>query len=249
MLGEHRAWRAPGNQQASFLTCCAIEDFAAKVGKDPLEVFKLNAQYAPPARVENYRYQLDKAAELAEWGKLWKPRGRTPGTLKRGLGIGIAAWNGAGHAGQCRCIINPDGSVTIEIGTQDLGTGTYTVMTQIAADALGIPAEKVHFELGDTLMPPAGVSGGSTTVASVGPAVQAACVAAREKKAAAVAAGRPHEIVEAQGSSKEGEEKKKFAARSFGAVFVEVRVDEELGRVSVPRVSRVCSVLKTRSCS
>src|SRR4051794_30520248 len=65
--GTQRAWRAPGNQQASFLTCCAIEDFAAKIGKDPLEVYKLNSQYAPEARVETYRYQLDKAAELSNW--------------------------------------------------------------------------------------------------------------------------------------------------------------------------------------
>ena len=59
-------------------------------------------------------------------------------------------------------------------GTQDLGTGTYTVMTQVAADALGLPVEQVRFELGDTRLPEAPVSGGSQTAASVGPAVQAA---------------------------------------------------------------------------
>ncbi len=111
--GSQRAWRAPGNQQASFLTCCAIDDFAAKVGMDPLEVFKINAQYAPQARVETYRYQLDKAAELAEWKKLWKPRGQNgSGTVKRGLGIGIGAWGGMGHPSQCRTTIHPDGSVS-----------------------------------------------------------------------------------------------------------------------------------------
>src|SRR3954468_9390572 len=69
--GTQRAWRAPGNQQASYLTCCAIEDFAHKIGMDPLEVFKVNAQYATAdARVPLYRYQLDKAAELADWKKL-----------------------------------------------------------------------------------------------------------------------------------------------------------------------------------
>src|SRR5205823_600488 len=86
------------------------------------------------------------------------------------------------------------------------------------------------------------VSGGSTTVASVAPAVQAACAAAREKKAAAVAAGRPHEVIEAQAKAEEGEEKEKFASRSFGAVFCEVRVDEDLGQIRVPRIVAAYSV-------
>jgi xanthine dehydrogenase YagR molybdenum-binding subunit len=165
--GAQRAWRAPGNQQATFLTCCAIEDFAAKIRVDPLEVFKINAQYAPQARVDTYRYQLDKAAELAEWKKLWKPRGQSSGPVRRGLGIGIAAWNGAGHAGQCRCVINPDGSVSVEIGTQDLGTGTRTVITQVAAETLGLPMSQIKLVMGNSDLPPDGGSGGSTTVGAV----------------------------------------------------------------------------------
>jgi xanthine dehydrogenase YagR molybdenum-binding subunit len=66
-------------------------------------------------------------------------------------------------------------------GTQDLGTGTYTVMAQVAADALGMPASRVRFELGDSRFPKAPGSGGSSTVASVSPAVQAACAALRER--------------------------------------------------------------------
>jgi len=81
-------------------------------------------------------------------------------------------------------------------------------------------------------MPPAGVSGGSTTVASVAPAVKAACEQAREKKSTAA----PNETVEAIAHVEEGEEKEKFATRSFGAVFCEVRVDEDLGRIRVPRI-------------
>jgi len=166
--GPQRAWRAPGNQQASFLTCCAIDDFAAKIGMDPLEVFKLNAQYAPQARVETYRYQLDKAAELADWKKLWHPRGQSgSGTVKRGLGIGIGAWNGAGHASKCRAVINPDGSVSIEIGTQDLGTGTRTIITQVAAETLGLPMSQIKLSIGTSELPPDNASGGSTTVGGV----------------------------------------------------------------------------------
>ena len=85
--GPQRAWRAPNNQQASYLTCSAIEDFAAKAGLDPYDVFYKNFEHAPEARVETYRYQLQKAAEIAQWKKLWKPRGQATGTVKRGLGI------------------------------------------------------------------------------------------------------------------------------------------------------------------
>ena len=73
----------------------------------------------------------------------------------------------------------PDGTAYVQAGSQDLGTGTYTVMTQTAADALGLPPERVRFELGDTLMPETPVSGGSQTAASVGSAVQAAGLAAK----------------------------------------------------------------------
>jgi len=165
--GTQRAWRAPGNQQASFLTCCAIEDFAAKIGKDPMEVYKLNAQFAPEARVETYRYQLDKAAELSNWKTLWKARGSATGVVKRGLGVGLAAWGGMGHASQCRTVINPDGSVSVEIGTQDLGTGTRTIITQVAAETLGLTMNQVKLVIGTNDLPPDGGSGGSTTVGGV----------------------------------------------------------------------------------
>ena len=83
-----------------------------------------------------------------------------------------------------------DGSAVVEAGSQDLGTGAYTVMTQVAADVLGLPVEMVRCELGDTDLPPAGVSGGSSTTASVGSAVQAAAVAVRDKLIA-LAVGDP----------------------------------------------------------
>src|SRR6185437_14569096 len=81
--------------------------------------------------------------------------------------------------------ILPDGSALVQAGTQDIGTGTYTIMAQVAADALGLPVERVRVELGDTLLPETPVSGGSQTAASVTPAVQSACFSAREQLVAA----------------------------------------------------------------
>jgi len=165
--GPARAWRAPNNQQLCYLTCSAMEDFAAKISMDPMEVFKQAVEYAPKPRVDLYKYQLDKAAELSDWKKLWKPRGSSTGTVKRGLGLGISAWGGGGHNSNCRTTINPDGSVLVEIGTQDLGTGTRTVIVQVAAESLGLPMSKIKLAIGTNDLPPDAASGGSSTVGGV----------------------------------------------------------------------------------
>ena len=116
----------------------AIEDFAAKIGMDPMD--GLRQERRLHARAPNsIATSLQKAAELSEWSKLWKPRGSQTGAVRRGLGIGVNAWGGAGHACTARTTINPDGSVLLEMGTQDLGTGTRTIMTQVAAETLGLP--------------------------------------------------------------------------------------------------------------
>ena len=183
--GPAQAWRAPNNQQASFLTCSAIEDFAAKVGVDPMVVFDKNAGYTP--RAEQYRYQLQKAAELSEWSKLWKPRGSQTGAVRRGLGIGVNAWGGADHACTARTTINPDGSVLLEMGTQDLGTGTRTIMTQVAAETLGLQMSQIKLVIGDNSLPPGGSSGGSTTVGGASSATRKSGVNALAKLFEAVA--------------------------------------------------------------
>lgn len=181
-----RAWRAPNHQQASYLTCAAIEDFAHTIGMDPFEVFLKNAALTP--RQEVYERQLKKAAELAGWKKLWHKRGESgAGPVKRGLGIGICTWGGAGHACTSRLSIHPDGSVEVEQATQDLGTGTRTVMAQTAAETLGLPLAAVEVKIGDTSYPPGNTSGGSTTVGGVSSATRKAAVNALEKLFAAVA--------------------------------------------------------------
>jgi xanthine dehydrogenase YagR molybdenum-binding subunit len=197
--GPFRAWRAPNNQQAAYLTCSAIEDFAAKAGLDPLEVFKLNLQYAPKVRQDLYSYQFDKAAEMAEWKKLWKPRGQSAGPVKRGLGLGFSAWGGGGHASQCNVTLHADGSVQVDIDTQDLGTGTRTIITQVAAETLGLPMAAIKLNIGSNDLPPDGGSGGSTTVGGVSASTRKAAVNALAKlfDAAAPALGATADQLEA----------------------------------------------------
>jgi xanthine dehydrogenase YagR molybdenum-binding subunit len=206
--GPARAWRAPNNQQASYLTCSALEDFAAKIGMDPLEVFKKAVEYAPKARVDTYKYQLDKAAELADWKRRWHARGTGPsagsgGTVKHGMGIGIAQWGGGGHNSQCRTTINPDGSVLVEIGTQDIGTGTRTIITQVAAESLGLQMNQVKLAIGSSDLPRDAASGGSTTVGGVSVSTRRSTVNALAKlfEAAAPALGaEPDQLEAAEGT-------------------------------------------------
>jgi xanthine dehydrogenase YagR molybdenum-binding subunit len=183
--GMARAWRAPNHPQASFLTCAALEDLAAKLRMDPLDLFVKNLSYT--AREPVYTAQLQKAAEIMEWKKRWHPRGEGHGPVKQGLGLAINTWGGGGHASQCRTTINPDGSVMVEIGTQDLGTGTRTIITMVAAETLGLPLGAIGLRIGNSDYPPDGASGGSTTVGGVSPSTRKSAVNAREKLFAAVA--------------------------------------------------------------
>lgn len=175
--GSARAWRAPNHPQVSFLTCSAVEDFAAKIGMDPLEVFKKNLGLT--AREATYAYQLDKAAEMIEWKKKWHPRGESgKGPVKSGLGIGIATWGGAGHDSQCKATLSSDGSVEVELGSQDLGVGTRTIIAQVAAETLGLQVKDIVVKIGNSAYPPSGASGGSTTVGGVTTSTRKATTAA-----------------------------------------------------------------------
>ncbi len=185
--GGVRAWRAPNHQQATYLTCCALEDLAAKLKMDPVELFAKNADLT--ARPEVYRNQLKKASELMDWGKKWHQRGDSgAGPVKRGLGLAIATWGGGGHNSQCRAVIHPDGAIDIELCSQDLGTGTRTIITQVAAETLGLPMSAINLKIGDNSLPPSGPSGGSTTVGGVSSSTRKATINALEKLYEAVAA-------------------------------------------------------------
>ncbi len=181
-----RAWRAPNHQQAGYLTCAPMEDLAAKMKMDPLEFFIKNAGLT--ARPDTYVRQLKKAGEMAEWSKLWHPRGDAgSGAIRRGLGIGVGTWGGAGHDSTARVTIHPDGTVEVELGSQDLGTGTRTIIAQVAAESLGLRVQDVRVKIGDTNYPPSGTSGGSTTVGGVSSSTRKASLNALEKLYAEVA--------------------------------------------------------------
>jgi xanthine dehydrogenase YagR molybdenum-binding subunit len=164
--GSARAWRAPNHPQISFMTCSALEDLAAKCNMDSLDFFLKNVSLTNKPDV--YRAQLTKAAEMIEWKKYAHPRGdTTPGPIKRGHGIGVAFWGGLGHDSTCRVTIHPDGTIDVDLGSQDLGTATRTMIAMVAAETFGLTVNQITVGIGDTQFPPSGGSGGSTTIGGV----------------------------------------------------------------------------------
>ena len=244
-VGTPTFQRAPGESSGTFALESAMDELAVALGMDPVELrLKNHADTVPSSGKPWSSKKLRECYADAARRFGWSRRNPTPRSMREGhwlVGWGMATATYPAHKmpAKASAKLMPDGIVVVRSGTQDLGTGTYTIMTQIAADALGMPVSKVRFELGDTTFPKAPVSGGSMTACSVGPAVLKACQDLRAK----LDAGRGDN--EGQGESPPGpgkEEEKTHGERSFGATFVEVRVDEDLGIVRVPRIVATYSV-------
>ena len=138
----------------------------------------------------------------------------------------------------------PDATAEVASASSDMGPGTWTSMTQVAAETLGLSVERVKFTLGDTRLPRASVHGGAMTMASVGCAVQAAC---RKARADALERSGTDNLLDAMRSLKQpveasadvrpGDQAQRFSMYSFGAVFAEVAVDPETGEVQLRRLT------------
>ena len=138
------------------------------------------------------------------WKKSWHPRGdKTAGPVKRGLGLSIHTWGGRGHASNCDLTVHPDGAVEIKMGTQDLGTGTRTVILMVAADTLGISIDQIKLLIGDSNYPVSGGSGGSTTIGGVSSSTRRACSECRSicvfAKVAPALNAKPEELAAKDG--------------------------------------------------
>ena len=185
--GPSRAWRAPNHPQACYLAMSAIDDMAAMLQMDPYDLVMKNLPLLGE-RSDLYRQELVKAAELMEWKRKWHPRGdKAPGPVTRGGGLSLHTWAGRAHDSNCQISIHPDGSVEASLCTQDLGTGTRTVVAVVAAETLGVPLETIKLNVGDNRLPTSGGSGGSTTVGGVSSSTRRAAVNARDALFAKVA--------------------------------------------------------------
>jgi len=179
--------RAPGEASGTFALESAIDELAYALRMDPIQLRLQNyAEKDPesgkPWSGKSLRECYRTGAERFGWSRRTsQPRSMRKGEMLVGMGMATATYPANRSQAAASATILADGSAVVRSGTQDLGTGAYTIMTQVAADALGLPLEKVRFELGDTDMPKAPVSGGSQSTASVAPAVKAAATAARLK--------------------------------------------------------------------
>ena len=177
--------RAPGEAPGVFALESALDEIAAELKIDPIELrLKNYAEADPHEKLPFTSKRLREcyaqgAAEIGWTRRTPEPRSMRDGNWLVGLGMATSTYPINRSAANARVRQMANGDVVVQSGTQDLGTGTYTVMAQLAADELGLPIERVRFELGDSTLPPAPVSGGSQTVASVGSAVVAACQQAR----------------------------------------------------------------------
>ena len=177
--GPNRAWRAPNHPQLCSIVDAALDDMAAKLGMDTVSFFKKNLKKLDrlaTGRGGIYTAQLDRASDLMGWKKRWHPHGKGGGgAVKQGLGVALHRWGGRAGASSCTVKIHPDGGSEVFLGSQDLGTGTRTVIAMVLAETCGLPIEKVKVHIGSNAYPKANPSGGSITVGGVsGPVRRAA---------------------------------------------------------------------------
>ena len=175
-IGSARSMRAPRHPQACFLTMCALDDLADKLGADPLDLLLKNLRLAGP-RAQVYQEEFDTAARLMDWKAKWRPRNKN-GTerIRQGLGLSLHTWTGTAHPAACSLTINPDGSVVIASGTQDIGTGTRTVIAIVVAETFGLQPENIQIQVGSSAFPASAGSGGSGTAGGMGSAARRAAV-------------------------------------------------------------------------
>ncbi|MBK7877388.1 MAG: xanthine dehydrogenase family protein molybdopterin-binding subunit [Planctomycetes bacterium] len=173
---SNRAMRAPGHPQASFGMEAVLDELAYQLGLDLLEVRKANL------KDKVWHRQLERVAKEIGWFEhphRTKP-GPNSGGKELGIGFGISTWGGGGSGGtECDVQLAKDGSVTVSVGTQDLGTGSRTLVTAIVAEEFGLQLGDVVARIGNSRLPSATGSGGSTTTGSLSPAVKDAAWNAR----------------------------------------------------------------------
>ena len=173
--------RAPGGSTGMYALECALDELAVELQMDPVELRLKNysdkdQEEDLPFSSKELRACYQQGAERFGWSRRTpQPRSMRDGDRLVGWGMAGGIWEALQQPASARAVLSDDGKLVVSSATADIGTGTYTVMSQIAAERLGVPFADVSFVLGDSALPPAPVEGGSFTVATVGSAVAACC--------------------------------------------------------------------------
>lgn len=186
-IGQTSYMRAPGEATGTFALEVAMDEMAQELGMDPIE-FRLknyadtDPEKGKPWSSKSLRECYRKGAEHFGWSKRNpKPASMRLGDKLVGYGMATAVYPTRRSDAKASATLRSDGMLIVDSGTQDIGTGTYTIMTQVAAEVFDVGPDRVRFKLGDTTLPQAPVSGGSQTAASTGSAVHLAAEALKEK--------------------------------------------------------------------
>ncbi|MET3844338.1 aldehyde oxidoreductase molybdenum-binding subunit PaoC [Bradyrhizobium sp. OAE829] len=270
-LPEGNAMRAPGEAPGMMALEIAIDEMAEKLGLDPIEFRILNDTQVDPEKVERaYSHRpliacMGLGANRFDWTK----RNPAPGRVRDGrwlVGIGMAAAfrNNPVMKSAARVRLDNRGVVTVETDMTDIGTGTYTIIAQTAAEMMGLPLDKIIVRLGDSAFPVSAGSGGQWGANSSTSGVYAACVKLREAVAQKLgfnstevdfadgqvrSGNRSVPLAQAAGESgivaedvmEFGDLGKKYQQSTFGAHFVEVGVDAATAEIRVRRMLAVCA--------
>jgi xanthine dehydrogenase YagR molybdenum-binding subunit len=256
--------RAPGESVGLMALECAMDELAEKLDLDPVELRVRNEPSEDPEKHIPYSSRhlvacMQEGARRFGWDKRSaKPSQVRDGRWLVGMGMAAATRGNPLRLSKASVRLDPDGNATVRMAMTDIGTGTYTILAQIAAEMLGLPMERVRVELGDTSFPEAAGSGGSWGAGSSGSALFEACNALREKLArmAGMDAKTAHFAngniesgeqtvplaklvgsgLEADGEIRPGRTAVDFSQQSYGAHFAEVGVDEDTGEVRVRRM-------------
>lgn len=235
--------RAPGKTPGMYALESAMDEMAIACGQDPVEFRIANEPAEDPERdvpfsSRNLVACLREGARRFGWdGRDPTPRARRSAGWLVGTGVAASMYPVYRLPGSSAMIrLGPDGRYTVSIGAADLGTGTWTTLTQIAADALEVPVGRIELRIGDTVLPQAMAAGGSSGMTSWGSSVVEAARRLRARLADEHGGVVPAEGIEASADMPENPEMERLAMYAFGAQFAEVRVCEETGEVRVPRL-------------
>jgi len=240
--------RAPGECPGMYALESAMDELAIARGLDPIAFRIRNEPEADPETGHPFSSRglvacLREGARRFGWdGRDPTPRARREGRWLVGTGVAASTYPARRRPSTARIRVDQAGRYTVLIAAADIGTGAWTALTQIAADALEAPLECVTLELGDSALPRAPIAGGSMGTASWGSAIVEAAQKLRARLRDEHGGVIPPERLDVTGEAGENPAAREFAMHGFGAQFAEARVDMDSGEVRVPRLLGVFGV-------
>lgn len=234
--------RAPGEAPGMFALESAMDELAVALGMDPVDLRIANEPDTEPASGNPFSSRhlvecLRDGAERFGWSRRDpRPGSRSEGALLLGSGVAAATYPVLVSPSTAVARALPDGTFSVRINATDIGTGARTVLAQVAADALGVPLDRVGTEIGSSDLPSAPLAGGSSGTASWGWAVHEACTRLRASLAERSGLVPAEGLSSSADTAGSADADKAYARHAFGAHFADVAVDTVTGEVRVRRL-------------